>query len=141
MAEKLTREEQYLNALQTLKPELRELLGPEEGTRLNRRLGQYLRRDRLAEGYDAALTRALAAIAEHPPARERLAEILGREGVKDLSRLYQPLPGEGEEIPAGTVMVCPVDPNHYQRRLQFAGQHLRCPEHDVDLVPEESSGG
>jgi hypothetical protein len=30
------------------------------------------------------------------------------------------------------VMVCPVDPGHYRRRLQFRGQRLRCPEHKVD---------
>jgi len=138
MSQKEPMEEQYLAAIEALKPELRRLLEPEEGTRLNRRLGQYLRRDRLAGGYDVALTRALAAIGEYPPARERLAEILGREGVRDLSRLYQPLPGGEEGIPAGTVMVCPVDPTHYRRRLQFAGQHLRCPEHNVDLVPERS---
>jgi hypothetical protein len=45
---------------------------------------------------------------------------------------WPPLPGEGGEIPPGTVMVCPVDPGHYRRRLQLRGQRLRCPEHKVD---------
>jgi hypothetical protein len=63
--------------------------------------------------------------------RERLAGILSREGGL----------GDEWEIPAGTVMVCPKNPSHYRMRLQFVGQRLRCPEHDVDLVPEESIRG
>jgi len=63
------REEQYLAAIEVLKPELHRLLGPEEGTRLNRRLGQYLRRARSSQHRERALTHALDAIAEHPPAR------------------------------------------------------------------------
>jgi len=134
-------EDQYLAAIATLKPELRRLVGPEEGERLNRRLGQYMRWARSPQHRERALTRALAAIAEYPPARERLAEILVREGITDIPRLFQPLPGAEGEIPAGTMMVCPVDPGHYRMPLQFAGQQLRCPEHNVDLVPEERIRG
>ncbi|WP_448594352.1 hypothetical protein [Thermoflexus hugenholtzii] len=134
-------EEKYLEAIRALKSELPRLLEPEEAKRLNRRLGQHLRWARSPEHRERALTRALAAIREHPPVRDRLAEILRREGVEEPYRLYEPPPGEGGEIPAGTLMVCPVDPNHYRRRLQFRGQRLRCPEHRVDLVPEEDSGG
>lgn len=134
-------DERYLAAIQALKPELPDLLGPEEGKRLNRRLGQYLRWARSPQHRETSLTRALAAISEHPPARQRMAEILYQKGVSDFRTLFQPLPGEPGEIPAGTVMVCPVDPGHYQQRLQFVGQRLRCPEHDVDLVPEGSTRG
>lgn len=134
-------DERYLAAIQALKPELPDLLGPEEGKHLNRRLGQYLRWARSPQHREASLTRALAVISEHPPARQRMAEILYREGVRDFRTLFQPLPGEPGEIPAGTLMVCPVDPGHYQQRLQFVGQRLRCPEHDVDLVPEGSTRG
>jgi len=103
-------EEKYLEAIRALKSELRQLLGPEEAERLNRRLGQYLRWARSPARRERALTRALAAIREHPRVRDRLAEILRREGVEEPYRLYEPLPGEGGEIPAGTLMVCPVDP-------------------------------
>lgn len=130
---KESQEEVYIKAIQTLRPGLRELLGPEEAARLNRRLGQYMRRVASPEHRDAALTRALAAIGEHPPARERMALILHARGVEDLRLLYGPLAGD-QEIPAGTLMVCPIDPSHCRRRLQFVGQRLRCPEHDVALV-------
>jgi hypothetical protein len=133
-------EEKYLEAIRALKSELRQLLEPEEAERLKRRLGQYLRWARSPARRERALTRALAAIREHPRVRDRLAEILRREGVEEPYRLYEPLPGEGGEIPAGTLMVCPVDPSHYRMRLQFVGQRLRCPEHEVDLVPEGRSG-
>jgi hypothetical protein len=164
-------EEKYLEAIRALKSELRQLLGPEEAKRLNRRLGRYLRWARSPARRERALTRALAAIREHPRVRDRfgeiLKEVLGPEGVealeqkppfphyldyssvwksplvqllRALGREFEPLPGEGGEIPPGTVMVCPVDPGHYRRRLQFRGQRLRCPEHEVDLVPEERSG-
>jgi hypothetical protein len=154
-------EEKYLEAIRALKSELRQLLGPEEAKRLNRRLGRYLRWARSPARRERALTRALAAIREHPRVRDRfgeiLKEVLGPEGVEALeqkppllaslsvwhavwAREFEPLPGEGGEIPPGTVMVCPVDPGHYRRRLQFRGQRLRCPEHEVDLVPEERSG-
>ena len=155
-------EEKYLEAIRALKSELRQLLGPEEAKRLNRRLGRYLRWARSPARRERALTRALAAIREHPRVRDRfgeiLKEVLGPEGVEALeqkppllassisvwhavwAREFEPLPGEGGEIPPGTVMVCPVDPGHYRRRLQFRGQRLRCLEHEVDLVPEERSG-
>ncbi|MCX7681536.1 MAG: hypothetical protein N2508_06185 [Anaerolineae bacterium] len=139
--EPISLDEQYLTAIQALKSELRDLLGPEEGKRLNRRLGQYLRWARSPQHREVSLTRALKAIGEHPPARQRIAEMLYREGVKDVQIVYRPLPGEPEPVPAGTVMVCPVDPNHYRRRLQFTGQRLYCPEHNVDLVPEEDARG
>jgi hypothetical protein len=136
-------EEKYLEAIRALKSELHQLLEPEEAKRLNRRLGQYLRWARFPEHRERALTRALAAIREYPPqVRDRLAEILRREGVEERTRLFEPLPGpEPIPLPPGTLMVCPMDPGHYRRRLQFAGQRLRCPDHEVDLVPEQSIRG
>lgn len=135
--EKKDREERYLEAIRALKPELRDLLGPEEGAQLNRRLGQYLRRARSPEECERAVTRALDALREHPPARERLADILRAAGEDDLRLLYEPLPGPGGLLPAGAVVVCPVDPSHCRRRRQYKGQRLFCPEHGVELVPEE----
>ena len=128
--------ELYVEAIRALKSELRELLGPEEGARLNRSLGQYLRRARTPEHREQALTRALDRITEHPAARERLHRLLKERGAaEDEARLFQLLPGEDPLIPAGTVVVCPVDPAHLRRRVQYKGQRLRCPLHGVDLVP------
>jgi len=52
-------------------------------------------------------------------------------------RIFIPLPGEPDPIPAGTMMVCPVDPAHYRKLLRQKGQRLYCPEHQVELVPED----
>jgi hypothetical protein len=133
-------EEKTLEAIRTLKAELRQLLGPEEAEQLNRLLDQYLEEARSPERRESALGNALQAIKKHPRVRARLEEILGQKGVEEPHRLFEPLPGGEEVIPPGTVMVCPVDPSHYRMRLQFVGQRLRCPEHKVDLVPEERSG-
>lgn len=134
------KEELYIQAIQALKPELRQLLGPEEGTRLSRSLGQYLRRARSPEYRERAVTRALDRIARHPPARERLGHILAEMGDPDAAaRLYAALPGGPSPIPAGTVVVCPVDPSHLRRVVQFAGQRFRCPQHQRDLVPESEA--
>ena len=129
--------ELYVEALRVLKPELPDLLGPEEGEPLARLLEQDLRQARSPEHREQAITRALGRIAEYPTLRERLGRILeDLGGAETAVRLYERLPGEEEPIPAGTLMVCPVDPSHYRRRLQHRGQRLRCPQHQVDLVPE-----
>ncbi|HHH41311.1 MAG TPA: hypothetical protein ENK56_04830 [Chloroflexi bacterium] len=141
---KKSEEELYIEAIRELKPQLRELLGPEEGTRLNRSLGQYLRWARSPEHRERSLTRALGRIAEHPTLREQLGRIVEDLGGAGAAvRLYQQLPGGPDDVPAGTVMVCPVNPSHCRKRLQYAGQRLRCPQHKVDLVPEweVKSGG
>jgi hypothetical protein len=134
-------EEKTLEAIRTLKAELRQLLGPEEAEQLNRLLDQYLEEARSPERRESALGNALQAIKKHPQVRARLEEILGQKGVEETHRLFEPLSGVGDVIPAGTVMVCPVDPSHYEMPLQFVGRRLRCPEHDVDLVPKESIRG
>jgi hypothetical protein len=80
-----------------------------------------------------------------------LQDLLGAEAPKALKRFYQvrrqmeeagtrgflTLPvGPWTPIPPGTVMVCPVDPEKCERKVfRMAGQPLRCPVHNVDLVP------
>jgi len=135
--DEMSEEEVVVQAIQELRRELRDLLGPEEAARLNRSLGQHLRWARTPGHRERSLTRALARIAEHPVLWERLTRLVEeRGGAEDAVRLFQPLPGSPIDIPAGTRMVCPVDPAHYRRRLQYRGQRLRCPQHGVDLVPE-----
>ena len=81
--------------------------------------------------------RILNLLRAHPQAQTRLGGALGIKG--DLTRLlYEPPAGGPGEIPAGTLMVCPLDPAHYRRRLRQKGQPLFCPEHGVALVPADS---
>jgi len=134
--------EQYVEALRALLPELEDLLGPEEGAGLRRALEEELGRARTPAQREQALTRALDRIAAHPAARERLHRLLKERGAaEDEARLFQLLPGEDPLIPAGTVVVCPVDPSHLRRRVQYEGQRLRCPLHGVDLVPASEVEG
>jgi hypothetical protein len=53
-------------------------------------------------------------------------------------RGYQPVPGKDVPLPPGRVMVCPEDPVHYQTFEREIGETLRCPVHQVPLVPGES---
>lgn len=58
-----------------------------------------------------------------------------RQLLADQRRAFHPLPGT-RPIPPGRMMACPVDPQHYRTRRLRADERLRCPEHDVDLIPE-----
>jgi hypothetical protein len=87
-----------------------------------------------------AANRALNLLIRHPKVWERLREQLPAEMLDSeemAARLFEPLPGGAGEVEAGTVMVCPVDPSHYRKRLQQKGQVLFCPQHGVRLVPPE----
>jgi hypothetical protein len=91
-----------------------------------------------------AANRALNLLIRHPEAWERLrerlpAETLGSEAMVARFYEYDPLPGEEDGVSAGTVMVCPVDPSHYRKRLRQKGQVLFCPQHEVRLVPQRES--
>lgn len=131
----------YIEAIRKLKTELGDLLGKEEGSHLKRSLGQYLRWARSPEHRDRSLTRALDRIGGYPPARLRLGQIVGEIGGEQAAaRLFEPLLGEPSVVAPGDLMVCPVDPAHYRRRIQYAGQVFRCPEHNVRLVPESEVG-
>lgn len=132
-----TEAEVYLEALRRVKPELRDLLEEkEEAVHLNRSLGQYLRWARSPKHRDRSLTRALRRVMDYPTVRQRLGQIVGELGGEQaVARLFSTLPGEPFPVPPGALMVCPVDPTHYRRRVQYAGQRFVCPEHNVPLVP------
>jgi hypothetical protein len=57
-----------------------------------------------------------------------------------VERGYQPVPGKDIALPPGPLMVCPEDPSHYQIYQRELGETLRCPVHEVPLVPGESKG-
>lgn len=52
-------------------------------------------------------------------------------------RGYQPVPGKDFPLPPGPIMVCPRDPAHYRTFQREIGETLRCPVHQVPLVPAE----
>jgi len=89
------------------------------------------------EAVRQTVNRILDLLQAHPQAQARLGSELGLKG--DLTRLrYAPQAGGPGEVPAGTLMVCPLDPAHCRRRLRQKGQRLFCPEHGVALVPADS---
>lgn len=80
--------------------------------------------------------RVLDLLQQHPQAKARVSSQLGVEGdLALIMRGFEPTPTPGEEVSAGTLMVCPQDPAHYRRRIRQKGQQLICPEHGVALVP------
>lgn len=97
-----------------------------------------------------ARVRALLQTAElTPEERARLETLLAAaEGGDEIAltrveqvvfeRGYQPVPGKDVPLPPGPVMVCPRDPAHYRTFQREIGETLRCPVHQVPLVPGES---
>lgn len=130
-----------LEAIQVLRQELPKLLSSGDAEKLAVELTQILSQADNPLERPKAITLAREAIDRYPEARQRLEEIIPR--IRGGTRLegYQEVPGEAQVIPAGTLMVCPKDPSHYQRYLRTAGQRLRCPQHEIDLVPPESISG
>ena len=75
-----------------------------------------------------------------PEERARLETLLAEaEGGDEvaLTRGYQPVPGKDVPLPPGPVMICPEDPAHYRTFQREIGETLRCPVHQVPLVPGE----
>jgi len=128
---------EILAAVERLRDEWPDLLGDDAGV-LARWLEETPRHD--PERVRQTANRVLDLLERHPQARARASSELGIKG--DLGVLrggYEPSPGGPQEVPAGTLMVCPVDPQHYRRRLRQKGQKLFCPQHDgVALVPADS---
>lgn len=86
-----------------------------------------------------AANRVLQLLIRRPEAWKRLREAMPAEMLESaemMARFFEPLPGGEGGVPAGTLMVCPVDPSHYRKRLQQKGQVLFCPQHSVRLVPQ-----
>ena len=91
-----------------------------------------------AESRRQAANRALDLLIRHPEAWEKLRDELplGTLSSGEIrGRFFQQLPGGEDQVPAGTLMVCPEKPTHYRKYLLRKGQVLFCPQHKVKLVP------
>jgi hypothetical protein len=131
-------DETDLEAIQVLRQEVPDLLPPEDARRLTAELNKVLRRmaDPAARARSTALARE--AIDQYPEARKRLDQITAKIQ-QTLGYRYQGVPGDPQAVPPGILMVCPKDPTHYQKYLRLAGEKLRCPQHQIDLVPQSAS--
>jgi hypothetical protein len=132
------RDEQLLQVIRGLQEEIRTALDPEEARRLNASLGQLLSRAKEPENREEAIRKAVERIDEYPIVRERFSENL------DKSTRWYSKPAGGDvvsvagdlfDIEPGILMVCPVDPSHYQRYRRNARQKLSCPHHHQRLIP------
>lgn len=113
-------EEQFLIVIQAVKPEVRELLGEEEGIRVNRSLGQYLRWARSPEHRERALQQAMAKLEANPATKVRVGSLRAGLGVPDVPTL---------------IFKCPVEGCIYRCARQHPRQCRKCPTHNVELVP------
>jgi hypothetical protein len=79
----------------------------------------------------------LGVMAKTTESRSLIRRYLTAEGLE--SRwAYDPLSGDPPPLPAGTLVVCPIDPTHCRKHLRQKGQRLYCAEHDVLLVSADS---
>lgn len=91
------------------------------------------------EAMRQAVNRALDLLQRYPQAKQELGDELGVQApLESVRLLFSPAPGGPQPVQATTMMVCPVDPSHYQRPLMVQGQRLFCPQHGVELVPQDS---
>jgi hypothetical protein len=123
----------YLTAIQKLCSELSDLLPSESAQALHTKLETILNKETSIET-SQAITQALTVIAGFPVVRQRLDAILNETGELQAIRNYSSVAGNSQFVQPGTLMVCPIDPTHYQKYLRVAGQHWRCPVHKCDLV-------
>lgn len=128
-------DEQILRAVRDTRSEWNDLLEAQEAADLEQWLSEAISGDQ--ETVRQATNRALDLLQAHPPAHARVSAELGIKGGLESLRLYVQPAGE-HTPPPGTLMVCPVDPAHYRKRLRQKGQKLTCPDHNVPLVPEDS---
>ena len=128
-------DEQILKAVRDTRSEWSDLLGVQEAADLERWLSEAAVGD--PETVRQATNRVLDLLREHPQAKARVTGELGIKGSLESLRNYIPPAGE-HTPPPSILMVCPVDPAHYRKRLRQKGQKLTCPDHDVPLVPEDS---
>jgi len=84
-----------------------------------------------------ASNRVLDLLGQYPQAQAHVSGALGIKGSLEAFRLYEPPAGE-HTPPESVLMVCPIDPAHYQKRLRQKGQKLFCPQHGVPLVRADS---
>ncbi len=125
----------FLQAVDRLRDEWAALVGDENVTALAGWLEETQFDD--AGSVQQTAGRVLDLLQAHPEARQRIAGELGIKGALPVRLLgYDALAGAPDEVPAGTVVVCPVDPAHCRKKLRTQGQKLYCPQHGVLLAPE-----
>lgn len=114
----MRRDEQLLKVIRELRQEISESLQQEEARRLNASLGQHLSRAKQPALREQAIRKAVERIDEYPIVRERFSENLDR-AVKwyrsPRSGDIFSIAGDLFDIEPGELMVCPLDPHHYQR--------------------------
>ncbi len=116
--------------IEAIKPELNELVGPEQATRVRRSLGQYQRWARTRQGDEAYLVRAINSLESHPQVQARVKE-LQCKNLAELRSLTTSLTGEPDvQTP---IYVCPVPGCGYKRALQHPPIPT-CPTHGVKLI-------
>jgi len=136
------RDEQLINAIRALQVEIKTTLDPEEARRLNASLSQLLSRAKEPENREQAIRKAVARIDEYPIMREQFSEKLDKTTrwyEKPASGDIASIAGDLFDIDPGQLMVCPVDPNHYQHYRRNARQKLKCPHHQIKLIPQIDS--
>ncbi|PKN86057.1 MAG: hypothetical protein CVU46_09055 [Chloroflexi bacterium HGW-Chloroflexi-8] len=132
------RDEQLLKIIRDLQEEIRSSLDPDEARRLNASLSQHLSRAKEPENREQAIRKAVERIDEYPIVRERFSENLDKSTrwySKPASGDVVSIAGDLFDIEPGILMVCPDDPNHYQRYRRNARQKLSCPHHHHRLIP------
>lgn len=131
---------EILEAVDRLRDEWVDLLDEEDARALAGWLEATPRDD--PEAVRRTANRVLDLLQRYPEVKARVAGEAGVKGALEgtMRGFYEPTPGEPGEISPGTLMVCPVDPNHYRRRVRQKGQRLFCPLHQEDLVPADSIG-
>lgn len=136
------RDAQLLSVIQELRKEISETLQPDEALRLNASLGQHLSRAKNPGLREEAIRKAVDRIDEYPIIRERFSEKLDQKVrwyARPLGGDLFSIAGDLFDIEPGLLMVCPLDPQHYQRYRRNAKQELRCPHHRVNLIPASDS--
>jgi hypothetical protein len=136
------RDQQLIEVIQQLREDIPTTLQPEEARRLNASLAQHLSRAKQPKNRSQSVQKAVERIEEYPQIRGLFSEILDRSVSwyeKPSSTGYISIAGDLFDIEPGNLMVCPNDPQHYQRYRRNARQKLICPHHHVDLIPVETA--
>lgn len=93
--------------------------------------------DERPQSTSKAMERMGELIKQHPKAWHELRDVIFTKisVFSTFQTMFDHSPGGPFNIPASVVLVCPVDPSHYRRRLRTKGPRLKCPVHNVELVP------
>lgn len=130
-------DKQILQALNRLRGEWPDLLGDQDANTLAAWLDGTSDDD--PEAVRQTTNRVLELLQQYPQAQARMNSELGIKGTLESFRgAYTPTAGGPDDIRSGTLMVCPIEPSHYRKRLRQKGQPIFCPQHGVPLVPADS---